>query len=302
MSHLQQLRSLEKEPSVLIQPILTSPKKYTYQTRSQHQAIPTPPELATISEGGHTGGKKRSTSEGASEGTQPFFQKFVPRRFTGYGECQSGHNIMHKSLDQHNNEKCCCSSNHTHVNGILIKYPIIEPLWRRGFGNELGCIFHSIHHIKGTSTFLFFELTNIPKDRQIIYGKIVCDYKPRKKQNERVRLTVGGDRLDYYGEVSASTADIATFKILINSTLSTENAKMMMMDITKYYLGTPLPRYEYMRMLLSSIPEEIINNYNIRALAVDGWVNIKIRKGMYGVQEEGLLENQLLQKHGAPLG
>jgi hypothetical protein len=48
----------------------------------------------------------------------------------------------------------------------------------------------------------------------------------------------------------------------------------MMMDTTKYYLGTTLPRYEYMRMLLSHFPEEIVKKYNLKALAVDGWVNI----------------------------
>jgi hypothetical protein len=72
----------------------------------------------------------------------------------------------------------------------------------------------------------------------------VCDYKPHKKEKERVRLTVGGDRLDYSGNVTTSTADITTFKILINSTLYTADAAMMMMDIKNYYLGTPLPRFE----------------------------------------------------------
>jgi hypothetical protein len=62
---------------------------------------------------------------------------------------------------------------------------------------------------------------------------------------------VGGDRLDYSGDVATSTADITTFKILINSTLSTEDASMMMMDIKNYYLSTPLPRFEYIKMLLS---------------------------------------------------
>jgi hypothetical protein len=85
---------------------------------------------------------------------------------------------------------------------------------------------------------------------------------------------VGGDRLDYSGDVATSTADITTFKILINSTLSTEDAAMMMMDIKNYYFGTPLPRYEYMIMLLSPFPEEIVDKYNLKALAVDGWVYI----------------------------
>jgi hypothetical protein len=101
-------------------------------------------------------------------------------------------------------------------------------------------------------------LKNIPKDRKITYGKIVCDYKPHKQERERVRLTFGGDRLDYSGDVATSTADITKLKILINSTLSTEDAAMVMMDIKNYYLGTPLPRSEYMKILLSRFPDKII--------------------------------------------
>jgi hypothetical protein len=55
---------------------------------------------------------------------------------------------------------------------------------------------------------------------------------------------VGGDSIDYSGDVATSTAGITTFKILISSTLSTEYATVMMMDIKNYYLGTPLPRFE----------------------------------------------------------
>jgi hypothetical protein len=70
---------------------------------------------------------------------------------------------------------------------------------------------------------------------------------------------------------------------------------MMMMDIKNYYIGTPLPRFEYMKMLLSRFPEEIIQKYNLNALAVDGWIYIEIRKGMYGLKQAGLLANQYLQ-------
>jgi hypothetical protein len=145
-------------------------------------------------------------------------------------------------------------------------------------------------------------LKKIPEDRKITYGKIVCDYKPHKEEKERVRLTVGGDRLNYSGDVATLTADITTFKILINSTLSTEDAAMMMMDIKNYYLGSPLTRFEYMKMLLSRFPEEIVQKYNLNALAVDGWVYIEIRKVMYGLKQAGLLANQLLQTRLAPFG
>jgi hypothetical protein len=77
---------------------------------------------------------------------------------------------------------------------------------------------------------------------------------------------------------------------------------MMMMDIKNYYLGTPLPRFEYMKIILSGFPKEIIQKYNLDASAVGGWVNIEIRKGMNGFQQVGLLANQLLQTPLAPFG
>jgi hypothetical protein len=55
-------------------------------------------------------------------------------------------------------------------------------------------------------------------------------------------------------------------------------------------------------MLLSRFPKEIINKCNLRALMVDGWVYIEIRKRMYNLKQTGLLANQLLQKRLAPLG
>jgi hypothetical protein len=92
----------------------------------------------------------------------------------------------------------------------LMKDPHLQPLWQRGFGNECGRLFQGIRDILGTDKCFFIKLTNTPKDRKITYGKIVCDYKPHKKEKECVRLTVGGHRLDYSGDVATSTADITT--------------------------------------------------------------------------------------------
>jgi hypothetical protein len=93
----------------------------------------------------------------------------------------------------------------------FMKDPCLQPLWTRGFGNECGRLFQGIRDIAGTDTCFFINLTNIPKDRKITYGKVVCDYKPHKEEKERVRLTVDGDRLNYSGDFATSTADIATF-------------------------------------------------------------------------------------------
>jgi hypothetical protein len=48
---------------------------------------------------------------------------------------------------------------------------------------------------------------------------------------------IGGDILDYSGEVATSTTDITTFNFLINSTLSTKDSEMMMMGIKKQCPG-----------------------------------------------------------------
>jgi hypothetical protein len=57
-----------------------------------------------------------------------------------------------------------------------------------------------------------------------------------------------------------------------------------------------------MKMLLSRFPEEIIDKYNLGALAVDGWFHTEIRKCMYGLKQAGLFSNQLLQTRLAPFG
>jgi hypothetical protein len=161
-------------------------------------------------------------------------------------KCQSGSCIGYQSLDQHKNGRHCCTPSHGQDNGIhgtregpSPLAPLEKRVWKRG-----GLPFpRHTRHSRNQHLF-FIELKKIPKDRQIPYEKIVCDYKPHKKGEKRFRLTVDRDRLDYSGEVATSTADITTFKILINSTLSTKDAEMMMRDINNYYLGTPLPRYE----------------------------------------------------------
>ena len=71
----------------------------------------------------------------------------------------------------------------------------------------------------------------------------------------------------------------------------------MTMDISNFYLMTPLKRPEYIRMKLADIPKEVIDEYNLRALATpDGSVHIKATKGMYGLPQAGLLANELLEK------
>ena len=70
----------------------------------------------------------------------------------------------------------------------------------------------------------------------------------------------------------------------------------MTMDISNFYLNTPMKRPEYIRIKVSDIPGEIIKEYNLYSKATNGHVYVKISKGMYGLPQAGLLANELLEK------
>jgi hypothetical protein len=117
----------------------------------------------------------------------------------------------------------------------LMKDPDLGPSFEIGLSNELGRICQGIRNNAGTNTAFFFDLKRVPKNRKITYmANWFVTSNPTKKKH-RVRLMVGGDRLDNIGDTGTSTADTTMFKIFINSTLSTQEAKMMMMDIKTYY-------------------------------------------------------------------
>jgi hypothetical protein len=62
------------------------------------------------------------------------------------------------------------------------------------------------------------------------------------------------------------------------------------------YLKTPLNRFEYMKMLLSLFPQDIIDHYRLNNKVLNGYVYMEICKGMYGLPQAGILVNKHLKK------
>jgi hypothetical protein len=81
-----------------------------------------------------------------------------------------------------------------------------------------------------------------------------------------------------------------------NSVISTPDAQFAGANIKNMYLETPLDQYEYMRMPLDLFPDNIINHYDLRQKAKNGFVYMKIQKRMYGLPQAGILANKLLKK------
>ena len=85
-------------------------------------------------------------------------------------------------------------------------------------------------------------------------------------------------------------------KIMWNSVISTPGARFAGADIKNMYLETPLDWYEYMRMPLDLFPDDIVNHYDLKRKAKNGFVYMEIQKGMYGLPHAGILANNLLKK------
>ncbi len=64
-----------------------------------------------------------------------------------------------------------------------------------------------------------------------------------------------------------------------------------------------MSRYEYMRIHITLIPQEVIDEYHLKDIVDDtGHIWVEIRKGMYGLPQAGILANKLLEKRLAKAG
>ena len=103
-----------------------------------------------------------------------------------------------------------------------------------------------------------------------------------------------GNKIQYPWDVFTPTADLITAKILFHSSISTPGAKFFSADIKNFYLNTLLDQFEYMKLPIGLIPEEINYKYNIKNMVNNSWVCIEIQKSMYSLQQAGVLANRLL--------
>ena len=126
--------------------------------------------------------------------------------------------------------------------------------------------------------------------------------KGRAQQNTPHIL--GGNQINYKGEVGTPTGEMLLVKILLNrSVVSTPGAKFMCLNISDFYLETPLLRPEYVKLKLQDKPDKIIKEYNLGVKATsNGCVYVKVQRSMYGLPQAGLLSNEMLERRLAPYG
>jgi hypothetical protein len=77
-----------------------------------------------------------------------------------------------------------------------------------------------------------------------------------KEEQRQVRMTIGGDQVDYPGDYATKGADLVTTKCLFDSVISTDGAKFMNLVVKDFYLDTILPTKEYIQILALIIPKK----------------------------------------------
>jgi hypothetical protein len=123
----------------------------------------------------------------------------------------------------------------------LIKDYSTLTVWNKAAANEFGILAQGFgDRIEGSNTIFFIPRQAVPKGKIITYGRFVVDVRPNKFEIHRVRLTMGGNLIQYPGDVSTRSAYLTTSKCLWNRTISTDSARYMYLDVKNFYLGTPM--------------------------------------------------------------
>jgi hypothetical protein len=177
--------------------------------------------------------------------------------------------------------------------------------WTQAAANEFGRLAQGVlpHMPTGTDTIRFIAWNNLPAGKRATYIRYVASLRPNKADVYRLRATVGGNLIDYKGNVSTPTADITTFKVHVNSTISTPGARHMTIDCKDFYLNSEMEEKEYMRIHIRDIPQCIIDQYHLTDYVNKaGYVLVEIGKGMYGLPQAGILAHRRLTQHLAKHG
>jgi hypothetical protein len=182
----------------------------------------------------------------------------------------------------------------------LLVNPKYKEVWGQLYTTELGRLAQGIPGVsKGTDTIVFIRRNKVPIDqiKDITYGCVCVNYRPEKDDPNRTCLTVGGNRVNYSGDCGMPTDDMVMVKLHLNSVISTKRARYCTIDLKDFYLMTPMTCPEFMRMKIKALPAKIIKLSKLNNKATsDGFIYIKIQKGMYGLPQAGILAQELLKK------
>ena len=102
----------------------------------------------------------------------------------------------------------------------------------------------------------FISIQDVPQGQAVTYAQFVCDHRPLKTEEWRVRIVVGGDKLRYDEDAGSPTTNLVETKILLNSVISDADAgaRFCTADLKDHFLGSPMEKPEYMKVHITKFP------------------------------------------------
>ena len=83
-------------------------------------------------------------------------------------------------------------------------------------------------------------------------------------------MTIGGSKITVPYDVSTPTGSLELVKLMINSVLSRRKAKFACFDLENFYLDTPMEDPKYVRVKITDLPQEFIDEYGLNEFAHKG--------------------------------
>ena len=112
-----------------------------------------------------------------------------------------------------------------------------------------------------------------------------------KDEEWRIRLVVGGDKLEYISDSGSPTTDLIGTKLLLNIFIpdAHNGARFASMDLKDMFLHMEMWKSEYMKAPYKCFPTDIKIRYNLDKIIHNDYVYIKTQKGMYGLKKAEVL-------------
>ena len=131
---------------------------------------------------------------------------------------------------------------------------------KRSYGNKYHYVYIQTRHTTREESYIF---------------KYGLRYKPLKKEKHSVRLTIGGDKLEYVFDTAASAESLIETKLLVNSVVSDshKNSRFLTLNIKDFYLQTIIHEKQYMKIHSKYISDTFRNVYKLHdKIHQDGYV------------------------------
>ena len=96
----------------------------------------------------------------------------------------------------------------------LIHHPNkeIRDRWNNSGVNEFARLFQSYGDVGGVDVLEWIHKNQVSKNKKVTYPRYTVAIRPEKDEPFQTIIIAGGDRLDYFGDVSTDTASMETIK------------------------------------------------------------------------------------------